>query len=209
LHDRTAALYAFCRVSDDAVDLGTDVRKELARLHERLDRIYAGKPEQDPVDRAFCRLVQEIAIPQTIPAALLDGFAWDAERRQYPTQADLEAYCARVPSTVGVMMTLVFGARSPVLLARADRFYRRADGGMSLCPRDCRLGVRSARPIHAEIGHVVARNGCDSVSTRAYTSKERKLLLLLRALPVLPWSGQATSEPAAPAVKFLVDAVAT
>jgi phytoene synthase len=272
LHDRTAALYAFCRVADDAVDLGTDVRMELARLHERLDRIYAGRPEQHPVDRAFCRLVQQIAIPQIIPTALLDGFAWDAERRQYPTQADLEAYCARVASTVGVMMTLVFGARSPVLLARAcdlglamqltnicrdvgedaragriylpldwlaeagldagglmarpepspalasvvkrtlalaDRFYRRADGGMSLYPRDCRLGVRSARLIYAEIGHVVAQNGYDSVSTRAYTSKARKLLLLVRALPVLLWPGQANGEPAAPAVKFLVDAVAT
>ena len=42
LHDRTAALYAFCRVADDAVDLGSDVPAALARLHERLDHVYAG-----------------------------------------------------------------------------------------------------------------------------------------------------------------------
>jgi phytoene synthase len=270
LHDRTAALYAFCRVADDAVDLGSDAQKELARLHERLDRIYAGRPEEDPVDRAFCGLVHALEIPQTIPAALLEGFAWDAEKRRYETEQDLEAYCARVASTVGVMMTLVFGERSPVLLARAcdlglamqltnicrdvgedaragrvylpldwlaeagldpeglvgrpepspalagvvrrtlalaETFYRRADGGMSLYPRDCRLGVRAARLIYAQIGRVIARNGYDSVSTRAYTSKARKLLLLGRALPVLLWPGPANDEPADPAAKFLVDAV--
>ena len=271
LHDRTAALYAFCRVADDAVDLGEDARRELERLHGRLDRIYAGRPDPDAVDRAFCDLVHELEIPRAIPAALLEGFAWDAERRRYQSQPELEAYCARVASTVGVMMTLVFGARSPVLLSRAcdlglamqltnicrdvgedaralrvylplawlaeagldadalvarpepspalagvvkrtlalaESFYRRADGGMRLYPRDCRLGVRAARLIYAEIGHAIARNRYDSVTTRAYTSKTRKLLLLTRALPVLLWSGRPTDEPAAPAAQFLVDAVA-
>src|SRR5512147_724247 len=119
LHDRTAALYAFCRVSDDAVDLSKDPAAELDRLHGRLDRIYGGRPDPDPVDRAFCRLVDEVGIPRAIPAALLEGFAWDAERRRYATQQDLEAYCVRVASTVGAMMTLVFGVRSPVVVARA------------------------------------------------------------------------------------------
>ncbi|MBN2573353.1 MAG: phytoene/squalene synthase family protein [Deltaproteobacteria bacterium] len=271
LRDRTAALYAFCRVADDAVDLTTDARQGLARLHERLDRIYAGGPDPDPVDRAFCDLVHELAIPKPIPAALLEGFAWDAERRRYADAPELEAYCARVASTVGVMMTLIFGERSPALLARAcdlglamqltnicrdvgedaragrvylplewlaeagldpdglvarpepspalasvvkrtlalaDEFYRRADGGMALYPRDCRLGIRAARLIYAEIGRVIARNGYDSVTIRAYTGKARKLLLLGRALTVLLWPGRPSDAPPAPAVKFLVDAVA-
>ena len=271
LHDRTAALYAFCRVADDAVDLGTDVPAALAALHGRLERIYTGEPDPDPVDRAFCDLVHEVGIPRAIPAALLDGFAWDAERRRYATPDELEAYCARVASTVGAMMTLVFGARSPVLVARAcdlgmamqltnicrdvgedaragrvylplswlreagldadalvakpepspalagvvkrtlalaETFYRRADGGLRLYPRDCRLGVKAARLIYAEIGRVIARNHYDSVSTRAYTSKARKLVLLARALPVLLWPGRASDLPPAPAAKFLVDAVA-
>ena len=271
LHDRTAALYAFCRVADDAVDLGTDVPAALVGLSRRLDRIYAGEPEPDPVDRAFCDLVYEVSIPRTIPAALLEGFAWDAERRRYATPDELQAYCARVASTVGAMMTLVFGERSPVLVARAcdlgmamqltnicrdvgedaragrvylplawlaeagldadaliakpepspalaavvkrtlalaETFYRRADGGLRLYPRDCRLGVKAARLIYAEIGRVIARNHYDSVSTRAYTSKARKLVLLARALPVLLWPGRASDLPPAPAAKFLVDAVA-
>ena len=67
--------------------------------------------------------------------------------------------------------------------------------------------MKSARLIYAEIGRVIARNGYDSVSTRAYTSKARKVLLLVRALPVLLWPGRANDEPADPAVKFLVEAV--
>ena len=270
LHDRTAALYAFCRVADDAVDLGTDVKAAIARLHQRLDRVYAGAPEPDPVDRAFCDVVQTCGIPQAIPRALIEGFEWDAQKRRYATGEELDAYCARVAATVGVMMTLLFGERSKALLARAcdlglamqltnicrdvgedaragriylplawlaeagvdkdeliarpahspalagvvkrvlDRAracYRRADLGMTLYPYDCRLGVRAARLIYAEIGRTIAKNGYDSVSTRAYTSKARKLLLLVRALPVLLKRRRSCDEPADPAVRFLVEAV--
>jgi phytoene synthase len=93
-------------------------------------------------------------------------------------------------------------------LALAETFYRRADGGMRLYPRDCRLGVRAARLIYAEIGRVIARNGYDSVTTRAYTSKARKLLLLTRALPVVLWPGRTSNAPPDPAVKFLVESIA-
>jgi phytoene synthase len=270
LHDGTAALYAFCRVADDAVDLGSDVRAAIVRLHERLDRIYAGQPEPNAVDRAFCCVVQTSGIPQAIPRALIEGFEWDAERRRYSTQQDLEAYCARVASTVGVMMTLLFGERSPGLLARAcdlglamqltnicrdvgedaragriylpldwlaeagvdaeellarpapspalasvvkrvlslaDTCYQRADRGMTLYPNDCRLGVRAARLIYAEIGRIVAKNGYDSISARAYTSKARKIFLLVRALPILLRRQCANDQPPHPEVRFLVDAV--
>jgi hypothetical protein len=54
---------------------------------------------------------------------------------------------------------------------------------------------------------VIAKNGYDSVSTRAYTSKARKLFLLVRALPVLLKRRRTNDEPANPAVRFLVDAV--
>jgi len=114
-----AAIYAFCRVADDAVDLGDDVALAVRQLHARLDAIYAGTPADDPVDRAFSEVVLSYSIPKTIPLALLDGFAWDAEGKRYETLEDLEGYCARVASTVGVMMTLLMGPREPHVLARA------------------------------------------------------------------------------------------
>ena len=38
------ALYAFCRLADDAIDLGTDSRAAMRDLQSRLDAIYAGRP---------------------------------------------------------------------------------------------------------------------------------------------------------------------
>ena len=94
-----AALYAFCRLADDAIDLGGGGRaarlEALARLRERLDRAYAGRPLPQPADRAFALVAAAHAIPHALPEALLEGLAWDAEGRRYETQAALEAYAAR------------------------------------------------------------------------------------------------------------------
>ena len=57
--------------------------------------------------------------PAALPEALLEGLAWDAEGRSYETLDDLFDYAARVAGTVGVMMTLIMGVRSPEALARA------------------------------------------------------------------------------------------
>ena len=54
-----------------------------------------------------------------VPEALLEGLAWDAEGRRYETLPDLYAYAARVAGTVGAMMTLVMGQRTPEIVARA------------------------------------------------------------------------------------------
>ena len=43
---------------------------------------------------------------------------WDAEVRRYETLQELNAYAARVAGTVGAMMTLVMGQRSPEIVAR-------------------------------------------------------------------------------------------
>jgi phytoene synthase len=113
-----SALYAFCRVADDAVDTG-DARRGLEQLHERLEGIYAGRPADHPADRAFTDVVDQLAIPRALPAALLEGFAWDVQERSYETLADVLAYAARVAGTVGAMMTLVMGQRDPGVLSRA------------------------------------------------------------------------------------------
>jgi phytoene synthase len=116
-----AALYAFCRVADDAVDLVASERKGAAveRLAVRLASVYAGTPDDHPVDRAFAATVRMHRIPRAIPEALIEGFRWDVENRRYETFSDVAAYSARVASTVGVMMTLIMGERAPHVLDRA------------------------------------------------------------------------------------------
>jgi phytoene synthase len=114
-----AALYAFCRVADDAVDLDPDPRRRVAQLRERLDRAYRGRPLAHPVDRAFADVVASYLVPRAVPEALIEGLAWDAEGRDCPDLPSLEAYAMRVAGTVGVMMALVMGVRDPHALARA------------------------------------------------------------------------------------------
>ncbi|MBK6530148.1 MAG: phytoene/squalene synthase family protein [Deltaproteobacteria bacterium] len=116
-----SVLYAFCRVADDAVDLVSPKHapEAVARMRERLGKIYAGEPNDTPVDRALSVVVKRYDLPRAIPEAMLDGFEWDVEGRRYADMESLQGYCARVAATVGVMMTVLMGRRDPGVLARA------------------------------------------------------------------------------------------
>lgn len=113
------ALYAFCRLADDAVDLHQEKVAAVLRLGERLEAVYAGRPRNTAADRAFAAVVDAVGMPRAVPEALLEGFAWDAMERRYDSLSDVRAYSARVASTVGVMMAVIMGVRAPDALARA------------------------------------------------------------------------------------------
>ncbi len=119
VRDRAYALYGFCRLADDEVDEGDDPLAACTQLNARLDAIYDGQPGSDPVDRAFADVARDCDIPKALPAALIEGFAWDAAHRRYETLSEVRAYGARVASSVGAMMALVMGVRSTEALARA------------------------------------------------------------------------------------------
>ena len=114
------ALYAFCRVADDIIDEGEDRDYGLAELHDRLDRIYAGNPGDDPVDRSLAGIVERFDVPDSLLRALLEGFQWDRDEKQYTNLSELYEYAARVAGTVGVMMAVLMGVRSTGALARAS-----------------------------------------------------------------------------------------
>jgi phytoene synthase len=118
VRDSATALYAFCRIADDAVDLGRDPGAA-ASLRRRLEAIARGQPGDDPADRAFAIAMAQHAIPRALPEALIEGLEWDAAGRRYATLADLSAYAVRVAGAVGVMMALAMGARDARALARA------------------------------------------------------------------------------------------
>lgn len=267
LRDPVAALYAFCRVSDDAVDEADDVPAALRDLEQRLERIYAAQASENPIDRTVGYTIDRYGIPKRLLLALLEGYAWDAQGRLYRTLAELESYCARVASTVGVMMSMLFGIREPQTLARAadlgigmqltnicrdvgedarrgrlylpldwldeagvnstalleqpqfsvalgatiqrllqvaDGYYERANVGIAELPRRTRVAIRGAALIYRDIGRIIAGNGYDSVSQRAYTGRARKLWLLLRALGALFWRRRPNTLAAASASVFLL-----
>ena len=114
------ALYAYCRLADDAIDLVQDATLAMQDLQQRLDAIYEGRPGTQQADRALAHVVHHYGIPRGLLDALLDGFLWDAQGRRYETLADVEAYGARVAGTVGAMMSIIMGATTDTAIARAS-----------------------------------------------------------------------------------------
>jgi 15-cis-phytoene synthase len=97
------------------------------------------------------------------------------------------------------------------LLAEADRLYLRSEAGISVLPRNARMGIWAARLIYAGIGTEVRRQGCDSISRRAHTNAMQKIgwmgLATMRATlnSVMPQSAVIYAPPL-PEVAYLVDA---
>jgi len=119
IRDSAIALYAFCRLLDDMVDDQNAPDDVIKQIEYRLDRIYAQNPVDIPADRALAIVVDRFLIPRNILEALVEGFKWDRNGRQYQTMDELCDYAARVASTVGAMMTLIMGVRDRNILERA------------------------------------------------------------------------------------------
>lgn len=118
--DHAAAVYAWCRHADDAIDLapaGT-AAAALTELDRELADVYAGAA-RPPVARTFAAVVRARAIPAVYPQALLAGMAMDVEGTRYHTLEDLFAYCYRVAGVVGLIMSHVLGVRDDRALTRA------------------------------------------------------------------------------------------
>lgn len=124
VRDPALALYAFCRLADDAVDEGAEAEGEdktraVLALAARLDAVYAGRPRNAPADRAFAAVVEGFGMPRALPDALIEGLAWDAEARRYADLSGVLAYSARVAAAVGAMMCVLMRVRGADALARA------------------------------------------------------------------------------------------
>lgn len=119
VRDPALALYAFCRLADDAVDDTDDKAPALLGLRDRLDRVYQGRPRNAPADRAFAAVVEDFEMPRALPEALLEGLAWDAVGRRYDTLSGVLDYSARVAAAVGAMMCVLMRVRGADALARA------------------------------------------------------------------------------------------
>jgi phytoene synthase len=109
------AVYAFCRLADDIAD-DPSVRGDRARLLERwreeLVSAYSGRPRH-PVAVALADAVGRYRLPQEVFVDLLRGVESDLRGEPIETWADLERYCYRVASTVGLLLVRVLGARHP------------------------------------------------------------------------------------------------
>ncbi|HUP00296.1 MAG TPA: squalene/phytoene synthase family protein [Gemmatimonadota bacterium] len=106
-----AAVYCFCRRSDDAVDgdgSGVDRARRLAAVRADLERTLAGEPP-DPRWTALADATARFTIPAGLYRDLLDGVARDLDPGPFPSWEALRAYCHGVAGVVGLMGLRIFG----------------------------------------------------------------------------------------------------
>jgi phytoene synthase len=110
------AVYAFCRAADDMADdpgMRTDPVRMIARWRDELHAAYAGRPTH-PIGVALADTVARFAVPCAHFDAVVDGVEMDLRRTRYERwQGDLDEYCYRVASAVGLIAIEIFGYTNP------------------------------------------------------------------------------------------------
>jgi phytoene synthase len=118
-----AALYGFCRLADDFVDeinLEPDqIDTEIDVLGEIISRLSNGETFDHPVYHAFGDTMIKYQIPVQYLYELLEGVRMDVHHKEIQTQEELNLYCFRVASTVGLSMCHIWRAIHPETLQRA------------------------------------------------------------------------------------------
>jgi phytoene synthase len=119
--DEAAAVYAFCRRVDDAIDDAppSEQSAALSKLYRELDRVYSDEPLDEPALAAFQVVVRQRAIPLRYPSELIEGMAMDVRNTRYRSLDNLLLYCHCVAGVVGLMMCHVFGLTSDRALRNA------------------------------------------------------------------------------------------
>jgi phytoene synthase len=115
--DGMSALYAFCREVDDVADNESVPierrREQLAAWREDLRRACGSEMPSFPVNRELQPIIRQYRLPFAHFDALLQGVEMDLDVKRYQNQADLDLYCYRVASVVGLLSIEIFGYRNP------------------------------------------------------------------------------------------------
>ena len=115
--DAMSALYAFCREVDDITDnesaSAEKRREQLAAWRADIRRACAGEPPQFTVNRELQPVIREYRLLFPLFDELLKGCEMDFAIKRYETFEQLELYCYRVASVVGLLSIEIFGYRNP------------------------------------------------------------------------------------------------
>ena len=109
------AVYAFCRIVDDIVDVGEDraeQRRQLGGWREEIARVFEGRPEH-PAAQRLQEAVRRFPIPRAALLEIIAGVEMDLDRSSYETFEALYPYCYRVASAVGLCTIEIFGYGDP------------------------------------------------------------------------------------------------
>jgi len=115
--DGMSALYAFCREVDDVADEESipvaERRERLAAWRNDVRRACGAELPQFAVNRDLQPIIHEYHLPFEYFDALLQGVEMDLDIKRYEDYEQLELYCYRVASVVGLLSIEVFGYQNP------------------------------------------------------------------------------------------------
>jgi 15-cis-phytoene synthase len=115
--DGMSALYAFCREVDDVADnesLPVSQRREqLAAWRADVRRACGTETPQFLVNRELQPVIRQYHLTFEQFDALLQGVEMDLDIKRYENYEQLEFYCYRVASVVGLLSIEVFGYQNP------------------------------------------------------------------------------------------------
>lgn len=117
------ALYAYCREVDDVVDECSDIgiaRTKLDWWRTEIDNLYAGKPSH-PVTRALVTTLENFPLPREHFLEIIDGMQMDLDQARYQDFKELQLYCYRVASVVGLLAAEIFGYKDRQTLKYAHK----------------------------------------------------------------------------------------
>jgi phytoene synthase len=105
------ALYAFCREVDDVVDECTDYEVAQTKLNwwkQEIHNLYENKPNH-PVSFALAPFIQPFNLSKEHFLEIIDGMEMDLQFNRYADFTQLQLYCYRVASVVGLLSAQIFG----------------------------------------------------------------------------------------------------
>ena len=115
--DGMSALYAFCREVDDIADNESapvaERRQQLAAWREDVRRACANGQPQFPVNAELQTIIQQFHLPFEHFDALIKGVEMDLDIKRYDDYSQLDLYCYRVASVVGLLSIEIFGYKNP------------------------------------------------------------------------------------------------
>ena len=112
--DAMTALYAFCREVDDIVDECTDYSVAQTKLNwwkSEVANLYLGTP-QHPVSKALQPFIGQFNLAQEHFLEIIDGMEMDLKFNRYEDFKQLQLYCYRVASVVGLLSASIFGFKN-------------------------------------------------------------------------------------------------
>jgi 15-cis-phytoene synthase len=113
-----SALYAFCRKVDDVADeeaVSAEKRRaQLAEWRDDVRRACENQPPRLAVNQELQPIIQQFHLPFALFDELIKGCEMDLDAKRYENYEQLELYCHRVASVVGLLSIEIFGYKNPV-----------------------------------------------------------------------------------------------